>query len=99
MENSVALKSMPGLQSLCMSTDVKNINTTFIIKSCKCVDMNLVYVYYFQHENEMKLLWNKSYLDSWSFQAEISLVKSDQKWAASLTTDKLMTLLAYGIIL
>lgn len=56
MENSVALKSMPGLQSLCMSTDVKNINTTFIIKSCKCVDMNLVYVYYFQHENEMKLL-------------------------------------------
>ena len=94
MENSVALKSMPGLQSVCVSTDVKNINTTFIIKSCKCVDMSLVYVYYFQHENEMKLLWNESYLDSWSFQAEISLLKSDQRWA-----DKLMTLLAYGISL
>ena len=52
----MALKSMPGLQSVCVSTDVKNINTTFIIKSCKCVDMSLVYVYYFQHENEMKLL-------------------------------------------
>lgn len=52
----MALKSLPGLQSLCMSTDVKNINTTFIIKSCKCVDMSLVYVYSFQHENEMKLL-------------------------------------------
>lgn len=49
-------ESMPGLQSLCMSTDVKNINTTFIIKLYKCVDISLVYVYYFQHENEMKLL-------------------------------------------
>lgn len=94
MESSVALKWMPGLQSLYMSTDVKNINTTFIIKSCKCVDMNLVYVYYFQHEDEMKLLWNESYLDSWSFQAEISLVKSHQSQAAYLTADKLMTLLA-----
>lgn len=94
MENSVALKSLPGLQSLCMSTDVKNINTTFIIKSCKCVDMSLVYVYSFQHENEMKLLWNKKYLDSWSFQAEISSGKSHQWRAASVKADELMTPLA-----